>query len=198
MDSAARREMSVIPPLFDVDFSSAEALAGDEVLDRWVRVHHTSLRRIALRLTGSRGDADDLVQETFVRALRVLRRRTSIVHERAWLCTILNRLFIDHCRARSRERPLRDEHHEQEAVPEEEEQAPEWAGITVEQVRAAVERLDHDFRVVFCMYEFERRPYAEIAERLGIRKVTVGTRLMRARNKLRQMLQCSAAEEDGQ
>jgi len=60
--------------------------------------------------------------------------------------------------------------------------------ITVDQIRAAAEQLAPPFRDVFRLHVFERRSYAEIATQLAIPPLTVGTRLTRARQKLRAIL----------
>jgi len=154
-----------------------------------VRTHTGTLYGLAMRLSGNKSDANDLVQDTFERALRHYGRLEPGTNERAWLCTILHHLFIDLCRRRRRERQKSEEEaREPPCDPAEPEDEPAWARITVTQVRAALEKLDEDFRVVYRMHAVEGLPYAEIAERLGIPKVTVGTRLLRARRKLKQLL----------
>ena len=66
---------------------------------------------------------------------------------------------------------------------------PWWTAITGEQMATAIARLDQDFRVVYELKEIEHKSYDEIAATLGIRKATVGTRVLRARRKLKKILE---------
>jgi RNA polymerase sigma-70 factor (ECF subfamily) len=60
--------------------------------------------------------------------------------------------------------------------------------VTREQLEDAVDRLEEEYRTVFRMHAFEDRSYKQIAEGLGIPMNTVGTRLFRARARLREIL----------
>lgn len=159
--------------------------------DTLVREHGPALLSIAYRLCGNRSDALDLVQDTFERGLRSFSRFEPGTNSRAWLATILGNLFIDRCRAR-----VRQERVGGAAVPIDEElvaeppaeEAPAWGAITVDQVREALASLGEGFRVVYELHSLEGYSYNEIAERLGIPRATVGTRLNRARRRLRELL----------
>jgi RNA polymerase sigma-70 factor (ECF subfamily) len=99
----------------------------------------------------------------------------------------MHHLFIDRCRKLSR-RPPHDAI-EGESVPEEViEPEPPWASLSIEDVRAALAELDASFRRVYELHVFEKYSYDQIAADLGIQKATVGTRLNRARHKLREIL----------
>ncbi|HEY0251843.1 MAG TPA: sigma factor-like helix-turn-helix DNA-binding protein, partial [Kofleriaceae bacterium] len=65
---------------------------------------------------------------------------------------------------------------------------PAWGRVTIEDVRAALEHLDPTFATVYRMHAFEHRSYEQIASALKIERITVGTRLNRARKMLRQVL----------
>lgn len=156
----------------------------------FARQHESLLRATAVRLCGNPTDAHDLVQDTFERGLRHLDRFQPGTDGRAWLLTILHRLFIDRCRSRSRERrsdvPV-EEMEERIAAPEAD-AAPAWAAIGPEQLQDALSRIPEEFSSVYRLHALEGRSYIEIAERLGIPKATVGTRLIRARRKLKDVL----------
>lgn len=148
-----------------------------------------ALSRIAERLCGNTADARDLVQDTFERATRI-GLPPELRNPSAWLVTIMHNLFIDRCRARSRRpshEPLVERHADvmqlEHAPPE-----PAWSRITVDDIRAALLELDASYREVYELHTFERWSYEQIAERLAIQRVTVGTRLNRARKKLREVL----------
>ncbi len=161
---------------------------------RWfavfVREHEAALHATALRLCGNATDARDLVQDTLERGLRSLERFKPGTDGRAWLLTILHHIFIDRCRSRTRERRAdvsAEEVEERVAAPEAEAQ-PAWAAISPEQLREALEKIPEEFRLVYQLHALEGRSYIEISERLGIPKATVGTRLIRARRRLKELL----------
>ncbi len=154
--------------------------------------YETVLYARALRLVRSRSDAWDLVQDTYERALRAKTSYQPGTNLRHWLMTILYNLFLDRCRRQGREpRHIGIEGHD---VPSPEPQAPEaWEAITEDQIRAALAALDDPFRLVYELRLLDNCSYDEIADRLTIPRSTVGTRLMRARHKLRETLLKRAA-----
>ena len=76
----------------------------------------------------------------------------------------------------------------------EEGDAPIWSAITTEDVRRAAANLPDDLREVYVMFALEGRSYIEVAGMLGIPKATVGTRLSRARARLKELLTARLAE----
>jgi RNA polymerase sigma-70 factor, ECF subfamily len=153
--------------------------------------YQAALTRSARMMCANAADADDLVHDVYERALRCSLRAIAHANPRAWLHSILRNLFIDRCRhARRHPHPLPLEH---VAAAELElpgaEQAPPWRALTTAQVRAALADLPEEFRGVFELHAFEHLRYDEIAARLGIPTSTVGTRLRRARHRLRAILQ---------
>lgn len=178
---------------------SSPSAADSQRFAAFAREHEPVLRATALRLCGNATDANDLLQDTFERGLRSLARFQPGTDGRAWLLTILHNLFIDKCRARTREARSdtpAEELEERIAAPEAEPQ-PSWASISTEQLRAALAKIPEDFQVVYRMHALENRSYQEIAETLGIPKATVGTRLIRARRKLRELLMPATGEGQG-
>jgi RNA polymerase sigma-70 factor (ECF subfamily) len=165
---------------------------------RWfaafIREHESALQATALRLCGNATDARDLVQDTLERGLRSLARYKPGTDGRAWLLTILHHLFIDRCRSRTRERraDVSAEQVEERVAAPEAEELPAWASISPEQLREALERIPEEFRLVYQLHALEGRSYNEIAERLAIPKATVGTRLIRARRRLKELLMPTA------
>ncbi len=147
------------------------------------------LSRIAGRMCANAADARDLVQDTFERATR-LGLPPDIRNPSGWLVTIMHNLFIDRCRARARRpnhEPLADQHaNVTQLDPDPPE--PAWSRITVDDVRAALAKIEPAYREVYELHTFQGWSYEKIAERFGIQRVTVGTRLNRARKKLREIL----------
>jgi len=145
------------------------------------------LFQVACRLCRRTDDAHDLVQDTFERALR--RGVSPNPNLKAWLLSILHHRFIDVWRKRGK-REVTPAPDAPLAAPEAEAEAePRWAALDEERVRAAVERLQPEQREVFLLHALEGRAYVEVARRIGIPQSTVGTRLFRARLRLRRLLE---------
>jgi len=102
-----------------------------------VREHQATLTAIARRLCGNAADADDLLHDTYERALRAWERYADHGNVRGWLVAILNNLFIDRCRRAKRART--------EALDPVDVAAPEptspavWTRVSNEQVAAALQ-----------------------------------------------------------
>ncbi len=147
-----------------------------------------SLERLARNLAGSPAEADDLLQDAIERALRTERfSEGSNLH--AWMHTVMYRLTIDRSRRARRLRwdvdfdllPAGEAEMDAEPAP--------WAGLDLGAVRGAATKLPAKLRRAFEMFTFEARSYADIASELEIPMRTVGTRISRARLKLRTLLQ---------
>ncbi len=149
----------------------------------------SALAVLARRLCGNTSDADDLVQDTLERALRARGKYIEQGNRRGWLAVILRNRFRDRYRASRRQAQPSDEI-DDIATPEQPEAAP-WEAITPEQVDAALVELDPRYRRVYELYT-RGRAYSEIAEELGISINTVGTRLLRARAKLKAILNATS------
>lgn len=149
--------------------------------------HRDVLKGVAMRLCGNAEDANDLLQDTYERVLRApSRERPDNV--RAWLITVMHNLFLDQCRQKRR-RPHLVPIEEEPDVPEPEpEVEPEWAAISPAQLEAALAKLDDRYREVYELHCLSGVSYDEIARSLNITRTTVGTRLARARQKVRELL----------
>jgi RNA polymerase sigma-70 factor (ECF subfamily) len=153
-----------------------------------VREHEPVLRSIALKLCKDAEEARDIVQDTFERAYKGFATKPAGSSPRAWLATILRNRFIDEWRRAVLLRKMEDTVEKLAQQPPVEEPAEGWSAVTDDQLAKAVEGLDEEFRRVYVMHAVEGRSYQEIASVLGIPKPTVGTRLLRARRKLRDAL----------
>ncbi|MBK7857746.1 MAG: RNA polymerase sigma factor [Archangiaceae bacterium] len=165
------------------------ALAADPgALDAELRAHADALRGLARRLCRDATEAEDLVQDTLERALSSISTFTPGTNARAWLVSILHHLFIDRCRRRSREGAAVQlelvENHLEHPVPELE---PRWAKLDRTDVEQALGRLDAPFRDVYRLH-VDGASYEQISKTLGVPRTTVGTRLLRARHKLKALL----------
>lgn len=155
-----------------------------------VREHSARTYRLAYRLTGNRPDAEDLVQETFVRVFRSLHTYTPGTFE-GWLHRITTNLFLDQARRRSRVRlelmgedvdrmPVRSPEH----TPEREFEHQHLD----DDVQRALDALAPEYRAAVVLADLEGLSYEEIAVTLGIKLGTVRSRIHRARARLRVSL----------
>ena len=135
--------------------------------------------RLASARTGSRADAEDVMQETFVRLLRARPAFAEPEHARAWLLRVAANCANDWFRApwRRREGPL--EGHEALPAPA----GPEEGGVV-----EAVLALPAKYRTAVHLYYYEELSVAEIAKIMGKSEGAVKSRLFRARALLRDML----------
>ncbi|HEY0253949.1 MAG TPA: RNA polymerase sigma factor [Kofleriaceae bacterium] len=145
----------------------------------------SALAQLARRLTGNRADADDLVQDTLERALRAEAKYAERGQRRGWLATILLNRFRD-CRRNTSRHATPSAAIEYFAAPESE-HAQAWQQVTDTDLSAALDTLDPMFRRVYELHA-EGLSYSAIARELNISINTVGTRLMRARHRLRDLL----------
>jgi RNA polymerase sigma-70 factor (ECF subfamily) len=155
---------------------------------------YPDLRRRAERLAGNASAADDLLHDALERGLRNQALfRTGGSPER-WMKTILLRVFIDG-RRRARRHP-----HVLCAQPDEFPANPGpaahevecWQNYSDEDLHEAIAELPPGFREVYRLYAVDQRTHADIARDLGLPAGTVGTRIMRARTKLRAILESRA------
>jgi RNA polymerase sigma-70 factor (ECF subfamily) len=141
------------------------------------------LRRYARALVGDRATADDLVQDTLERAwakLHLYRRGTDL---RAWLFTVMHNVHVNRVRAMRVTDPLEDE------MPELAQRAAQGDALLVRDLDRAIARLPAEQRAVLLLVTLEEMSYEEVARTVGIPIGTVMSRLSRAREKLRAMMQ---------
>jgi RNA polymerase sigma-70 factor, ECF subfamily len=160
--------------------------AVERALGQAVREHEALLLGVARKLCGNDADAADLVHDTYERALRAWDRYADRGNLRSWLVTILHNLFIDRCR-RTRRAPRTEAIDDLEVAAPEPAAPPAWTHVTDQQVTAALATLPPEFRRVYELHA-AGRSYDEIAAELRIAKPTVGTRLIRARKRLKDAL----------
>jgi RNA polymerase sigma-70 factor (ECF subfamily) len=173
------------------DAVNATATPHHQGFEPLVRPHLNDLFVRALRFERSPVDAWDLVQDTLERGLRHFHQFRPGTNIRVWLFTIMFHLFIDRCRRRSHEQLMEPVDAEELPAPEPEPSSP-WDGLNEGHLREALARLESPFREIVELHCERRCSYREISERLHIPLGTVGTRLLRARRKLRSLLAESA------
>lgn len=176
-----------------VSIGGIRLLQRSKEFEEQVLAHMDMLHAVALRLTRNSADAEDLTQNTLVKALRFHDRFKEGTFIKAWLLTILRNTFINEYRKRSRT-PLSVELTGAEAAEPtafpagEQERLRNMMELLDDEVRQAVEELPDDFRNAVIMADLEERSYKEIAEFMGCPIGTVMSRLYRGRKILREKL----------
>jgi RNA polymerase sigma-70 factor (ECF subfamily) len=156
--------------------------------------------RVALSLTHNHADAEDLVQDTMIRAYRAIDRFDGR-HPRAWLLTILRNAQINRVRRR-RPELMRDPDATLDRLADEETQQNTVEGMTVDlefdaEVESAFDSLPPLFREVVELVDIRGMTYQEAATSLDVPVGTVMSRLHRARKRIRNQLEESGFTRRG-
>ncbi len=168
--------------------ASAEARAR---FDEYVTPELDLLYRVAMSLTRRPGDAEDLVQDTLLRAFRAIERFDGR-YPRAWLLTIMRNAHLNQVR---KKRPdlLRDPDRGLDELPESPVQPSSESEVTDRlfdaTVEEALESLPTKFREVVDLVDLGDLSYREAADMLDIPIGTVMSRLHRARSRVRRHLE---------
>ncbi len=168
-------------------------------------VHMPSLFSAAVRMTGNPRDAEDLVQDTVLKAFRFFHRYESGTNIKAWLFKILTNTFINSYRKKVRERDQlgiaeSDSVLERGALPDAWGTLPGpeqvfFSNVMSDEVKRAIEDLPVDFRVAVMLRDLEDFSYQEIADMLDCPLGTVMSRLYRGRRMLQKRLLDYAVRE---
>ncbi len=160
----------------------ADALRRDDC----IREIRASLTAVARRLSSDPADADDLVHDALERGLRRCDELPDSANLRAWLVAILRNLHTDQYRRRKR-RPT-SEYVDARCAATPAAPIEVWRTVGGPTLTRAIEQLDPEFRDTYVLHAIRGLSYDEVATRLGISKSTVGSRLHRARTKLRDLI----------
>jgi RNA polymerase sigma-70 factor (ECF subfamily) len=146
-----------------------------------------SLYNFACWLTHDRSEAEDLVQETYMKALKGFDSFAAGTNFRAWMFRILRNTFLT-SRSGMRSATIATDFDEDESLLPAVTETPESLLMDLsdqERLQAALEKLAAPFREIILLADVEEMSYQEIAEALGIAIGTVMSRLSRARKALR-------------
>ena len=168
-------------------------------------VHLDRVFHLALRFTRNRTEAEDLAQETYLRAFTHFDQFDPGTNCRAWLFAILRNAFINRRKRQGREVPGLDEAEleRNEAGMSEERrtiESPEeelLKGVAGAELVAALDRLPLIFREAVVLADVEECSYKEIAQICGVPMGTVMSRLSRGRRLLRRALEILVREREG-
>ncbi len=155
-----------------------------------------SLYTFAYHLTYNDADADDLVQETYMKAFRFIDKYIPGTNAKAWLFKILKNAFINQYRKKSK-LPQNVDYEDIAAYHDSEEGSYSdfydlreeiFEGMMGDEVTIAINSLPIDFRTVILLCDIEDFTYEEIAKIIDVPIGTVRSRLHRARNMLKEKL----------
>jgi RNA polymerase sigma-70 factor (ECF subfamily) len=166
--------------------------------------HIDGLYSYALVLTRNRSEAEDLVQETYVRAIGAMGRLRPESNVKSWLFTILRNIWLNQLRQRRTAPQIVEMDVEGINVgigtkKDDDPYALYVSTMERNQVREAIQRLPAESREIVLLREYEELSYQEIATILNCPAGTVMSRLARARAKLRASLfaTCQTAVQNG-
>lgn len=143
-----------------------------------VRRYSSAVLAVCLANTRNRHDAEDLMQDVFVKAFSKLHTLRNLDRVRAWLLQIARRTCIDHRRRRV----------VTAALPDDTPAPSPSASAAVERLHEALARLPEGYREAIALYYLDGRNCAGVADSLGISESAVRQRLVRARLMLHDLL----------
>jgi len=189
---------AVQDPSLDTADRTADRTARRAQFEREAMVHLDALYSFALKLARSRDDAEDLVSDTFLRALERWEQYHLGTNIRAWLFTILYHVFVSRKRridAREVQQPEDTEGWAMfEAVGEADPEGRFYDSFLDEEVTSAIGALPEEYRAALVLSDLQGLRYAEIADMLGVPEGTVKSRLFRGRRLLQRKLANFAVE----
>jgi len=158
--------------------------------------HINSMYNFAYRLTFDEDDANDLVQDTYLKAFRFIHSFEKGTNAKAWLFRILKNSFINDYRKKSKE-PAKVDYQDVETYYNSDDvdrqitpdlRVESLQDMIGDEISNALNSLDVDFRTVIILCDLEGFKYEEMAKILDIPIGTVRSRLHRARNLLKEKL----------
>jgi len=153
------------------------------------QLYAKSMYNICYRMMNNRGEAEDMLQEAFSEAFMQLGTFRFESAFGAWLKRITLNKCINALKKRNvallPSEEITDSPDSDESYPDPDNSGP---GLSVEQVRKAMEKLPEGYRVVFSLYLLEGYDHMEISQIMGISEATSKSQYSRARKKIKEIL----------
>jgi RNA polymerase sigma factor (sigma-70 family) len=160
--------------------------AGErEAFYKIYKLYSKAMYNVGFRITGNEDDAEDVLQESFISAFKNLSSFRADASFGSWLKKIVVNKAINVLQKRKMD-PLPE--NEDWDVAEEQTAIEYGNGLTVEEVKRAIEQLPDGYRAVLSLYLLEGYDHQEIGEIMGITESTSKSQLNRAKGKLRDLL----------
>ena len=181
---------------------NTEKLAKDKVFEEEFLPQIDALYNFAYHLTYSEEDANDLVQEAYMKAYRFINNYEVGTNAKAWLFRILKNAFINDYRKKNKQ-PTKVDYEEIVNYHNEEDtnfssyddlRTEMFDKMMGDEVTTAINSLPVDFRTVILLCDIEGFTYEEISKIINVPIGTVRSRLHRSRNMLKEKLREYAAE----
>lgn len=140
---------------------------------------------VAMRFLKNADDAEDVLQESFIKAFQKIHQYEGEVSFGAWLKRIVVNKSIDFLKSRKEKMVVLDEGYMH--ITEDE----DWSvhdGITIEEVKEAIEKLPEKYKYVVMMFLVEGYDHREISQVLDLTETTCRTRLLRGKGMLKEAL----------
>jgi len=169
--------------------------ASPELFERLMESSHRQAYSLAYRLTGNASEAEDLVQEAFVRAYRFFRRYDRSLPFTSWLYRIITNVHIDSVRRRGKLQTTSLDHTGADGATTWEIADPNDSPekLTVDQIldshiQLGLKAMTPEFRAAVVLADIEGMAYEDVAEAMGTSIGTVRSRIHRGRKQLREYL----------
>ena len=166
----------------------SRTLGGDDTAFEYLfNRYRDAIHRLFVQRLGGTNDADDLLQETFIKVYINLHRYSTSYTFGQWVYTIARNTFIDFVRRRQEDLPIDDRF----TSPASSAPTPEESVINLQQrtqIEHYLERLTPRYRQLILMRFFEEYSYEEIAAKLSLPLGTVKTQIHRAREQMCRLI----------
>ncbi len=164
-------------------------MAASTLFEQQLVMAQNELHRFAIKLTANQEEADDLLQETSLKALDNKEKYTSETNFKGWLYTIMRNLFINNYRKAARDKTYVDQTENMFLINLNRDYAIDYTeqAYDIKEIHKAIRHLPKEYRQPFVMH-ISGFKYKEIADRLDLPIGTVKSRIFFTRQKLQQEL----------
>ena len=164
---------------------------GDtKALEEIYKLYYKAMYNISLRIVREPADAEDAMQDAFIKAFQKIETFVDNSSFSAWLKRIVINTSLDLLRKKSRGPLLSEEVLSIQVADDSRQEAEAWAEVeaTFDKVKQAIENLPEGYRLIVNLYLVEGLDHSEIGELLGITESTSRSQLARAKKKLQDGL----------